>query len=151
MIVADEAIGNIEEWAMLMLNATLTEPDAPISCPQTKATDVEGPDLVRLEGIRCQLDIMRDELVPAGSSLAVKLAAEAVLFSWVEHWTLSTMGAGTLFDKESPTMTRRRTAALKRYLMALRNHAQLSRLERSIRQRTIYVEASADGMFRPVS
>ena len=56
---------------------------------------------------------------PARSSLAVKLAAEAVLFSWAEHWTLSTLAAGIVFENESPTMTRRRTAALKRYLAAL--------------------------------
>ena len=135
----------------MVLNATLTGPDTKITCPQTKAPDVEGPDLVRLEGIRCQLDIMRDELAPARSSLAVRMAAEAVLFSWAEHWTLSTLAAGTVFDNESPTMTRRRTAALKRYLSALRNHAQLSRLERLSRRRTIDVESSADGVFRTVS
>jgi hypothetical protein len=81
-IVADEAAGAIDEWAEAVLNATLTGPETKITCPQTKVADVEGPDLVRLEGIRCQLDIMWDELAAARSSLAVKLAADAVLFSW---------------------------------------------------------------------
>jgi len=122
----------VEEWM------------APSTCASTC-------DLVRLEGIRCQLDIMRDELAPARSSLAVRLAAEAILFSLAEHWTLSSLTAGSVFENEASSMTRRRTAALKRYLAALRNHAQLSRLERSTRRKTIDVEASADGVFRWVS
>ena len=112
--------------------------------------DDGSTNVVTMEGIECQLDIMRDELAPAQSSLAVRLAAEAVLFSWAEHWTLSILASGTMLKNESPTMTRRRTAALKRYLAALRNHA-LSRLERSTRRKTIDVQASADGVFRSVS
>ena len=112
--------------------------------------DDGSTNVVTMEGIECQLDIMRDELAPA-SLLGGPAGGGGgpVLMGG----TLDPVDPGVRNHAQEriPDHDQATDRGLKRYLAALRNHAQLSRLERSTRRKTIDVQASADGVFRSVS
>jgi hypothetical protein len=83
-----------------------------------------------------RMHLVANELAGPSPSAARRMCAEVVSFAWGESWILtSLLGANGVAKQQSLQLSQRLSSAQKRFLSALRTHAQIAAIEERQRQR----------------
>ncbi len=81
--------------------------------------------------LRAKMRLTAAQLAGDNPSTAVRMCAAAAVFAWADHWILNMQAGGAGVRKDDPASTRRRNAALKRYMTTLKTLAQIQKAERA--------------------
>jgi hypothetical protein len=97
----------------------------------TEPLDGRAAGKRRWRSLLARMEVTAAELAGANPGAAVSLVAEAASFAVAEHSLLSLAGAASI-NSEPPALTRRRDAAQRRMLRALRTLVEIRQLETPI-------------------
>jgi hypothetical protein len=131
--VANDEPGALAEWRELVR----LYPDVCIDAACTNLYELAIFALGRQEFSRhktCQdalavtLRQLQDDLVGTETAPALRLTAQCVVFAWADSWILNAVSAHRGVQSDDVMMIRRRTAAHKRLLSALKCHEQIRAL-----------------------
>jgi hypothetical protein len=94
-----------------------------------------------------RMHLVANELAGPSPSAARRMCAEVVSFAWGESWLLTNLlGANGVAKQQSLQLAQRLSSAQKRFLSALRTHAQIAAIEERRPRRT--EQTIVDATFR---
>jgi hypothetical protein len=131
--VANDRPGALEEWQELVR----THPDVAIDAACCDLHELAIYAMGKREfrtheasrdAFAVLLRQLQAELVGTETAPALRLTAQCVVFAWADHWVLSAASAHHGVQRDDAMMVRRRTAACKRLLSAIKCHEQIRAL-----------------------
>jgi hypothetical protein len=131
--VANDVKGALDEWRELVRVYPDVAIDAACSDLYELAVYSLGKhEFPKRETTRDALAVLlrqlQAELVGTETAPALRLTAQCVVFAWADHWVLSAVSAHHGVQRDDAMMVRRRTAACKRLLSAIKCHEQIRAL-----------------------
>ena len=130
--VRDDAPGALAEWRELVRAFPDVAIDAACSDLYELAIYALGSHEFKQEcardGLAVKVRQLQADLQGEDAPPALKLTAQCVVFAWADHWILSAASASNGVQLDDPWMVRRRTAACKRLLAAIKTHEQIRAL-----------------------
>ncbi len=82
-------------------------------------------------GLETKCELLFSELTGSNPSPAVRLATQAVIFAWVEHW-ITSCGVAIRNLQTSDIRLRRQNGAQQRFIRALKTYSQIAALDRFV-------------------
>jgi hypothetical protein len=131
--VANDQPGALEEWRELVR----AYPDVAIDAACSDLYELaiyalgrtEFPSRTTMQDALClKLRQLQADLVGTETAPALKLTAQVVVFAWCDHWVLSASSAHQGVQRDDAARTRRRLAAHRRLLSAIKCHEQIRAL-----------------------
>jgi hypothetical protein len=131
--VADDVPGALAEWRELVRAYPDVAVDAACSDLYELATYAIGKHEFKTrecarDGLAVKLRQLQADLAGEDAPPALRLTAQVVAFAWADHWILSAASAMHGVQTDDVWAIRRRDAACKRLLSAIRTHEQIRAL-----------------------
>jgi hypothetical protein len=131
--VADDVPGALAQWRELVRAYPEVAVDAACSNLYELAIYALGKHEFKTrecaqDGLAVKLRQLQADLAGEDAPPALRLTAQVVAFAWADHWILSTASAMHGVQLDDPWTVRRRNAACKRLLAAIKTHEQIRAL-----------------------